>query len=193
MVILNAFDSSKFFYEEKKTSKELVLCTIASLSDRKGQSRVINGIILSGEKCKYLCVGSGSEKEICALRSLADNNNVDFHYLGEKKPDEIREILVQSDYMILPSSSEGFGLVYLEAMACGTPVVLPQNLPIVKENGIINDSNSILLEDCSGSSIAQAIKVMPVLSFNRELVARSVSGYSWDSITDEYLKEMKRL
>lgn len=193
VVILNAFDSSKFFYEEKKPSKELVLCTIASINDRKGQSRVINGIIMSGVKCKYLCVGNGAEKEIAVLKTLASDNNVDFHYLGQKNPDDIREILVQSDYMILPSSSEGFGLVYLEAMACGTPVVLPQGLPIVKENGIINDSNSILLDDCSGSAIAKAIKVMPDLSFNREIVARSVSGYSWDSITDEYLYEMKRL
>lgn len=190
-VVLNAFDSTKFYYQRKNQSDKLVLCTIASISDRKGQIRVIRGIVQSGMECMYLCVGNGNENDINILKKLAADNNVDFHYLGEKTPDEIRDILVQADYMILPSSSEGFGLVFLEAMACGTPVVLPENLPIVKECGIINKKNSILLDDCSGDAVAKFLMNTPNLKFDREEVAKSVNDFSWDSITDDYLREMK--
>ena len=193
VVVLNAYDSARFYYQEKRPSDTLTLSTIASISERKGQIRVVNGIIKSGVKCKYLCVGNGSEKEIESIKTLAGENNVDFHYLGEKTPDEIREILVHSDYMILPSSSEGFGLVFLEAIACGTPVVLPKDLPIVKEKGIINDSNAVLLDDSSGDAIAKALREMTTMKYDRSLVSRTVSNYSWDSITDDYLREMKRV
>lgn len=193
VVILNAYDNSKFFYQEKQSTDKLVLCTIASVSDRKGQTRVINGISLSGINCKYICVGNGTEEGINAIKKLAATKNVDLLYLGKKTPDEIREVLTQSDFMILPSSSEGFGLVYLEAMACGTPIILPKDLPIVQEEKIISSTNSILLEDCTEGSIANALKNINNSCFNRKNVSMSVEGYSWDTITEQYLNEMKKI
>lgn len=193
VVILNAYDSSSFYYKPKNNTNVPSICTIASVCERKGQERVLKGIIISGVKCNYLCVGSGTEKGIECIKKLANDNNVDFKYLGKKTPDEIREILVQCDYMILPSSSEGFGLVYLEAMACGTPVILPKDLPIVKEDGIISTSNAVLLEDCSEQSIAKALPLAFNMKFDRKAVAESMADYSWDKITDQYLSEMRKL
>lgn len=193
IVILNAFDSKRFYYTEKKQSDELVLSTIASISDRKGQLRVLKGIHMSGVKYRYVCVGNGKDIEVSKIINFASSNSINLAYLGEKTPDEIREVLIQSDYMILPSSSEGFGLVYLEAMACGTPVILPKDLPIVNEQGIINSDNSILLDDCSEQAIAAILPLLEEKIFDRESVADSVSGYSWDAITELYLKEMKNL
>ena len=68
-------------------------------------------------------------KEIASYKSVKH-----FEY---KDHDSIRRFLWDSDFMIMASDLEGFGLVYLESLACGVPVILPKNLPIVKE-GICN-------------------------------------------------------
>ena len=53
------------------------------------------------------------------LEKYATTHGIPFTYYGKRKPEEIRKLLAQADYMIMPSSSEGFGLTYLESMACG--------------------------------------------------------------------------
>jgi N-acetyl-alpha-D-glucosaminyl L-malate synthase BshA len=70
---------------------------------------------------KLLLVGEGPEKmaarELVRELRLADH----VHFLGEQ--DYIENILEVSDLLLLPSEQESFGLVALEAMSCGVPVV----------------------------------------------------------------------
>ena len=70
---------------------------------------------------KLLLVGEGPEKifarELVKELHLADH----VHFLGEQ--DYLESILAMSDLLLLPSEQESFGLVALEAMSCGVPVV----------------------------------------------------------------------
>ena len=108
-------------------------------------------------------------------------------------PDEIRVQLSGADYMIMPSSSEGFGISYLEAIACGVPVILPKNLPIAQEKALINENNSILLEDCSFMSIAKVLSHLEEYSFNKSDVASTVSSLSWNEIAKQYFNAFNEL
>ena len=94
--------------------------------------------------------------------------------------------MAKCDYMILPSSSEGFGLVYLEAIACGVPVIIPKNLPLAKEGGILNASNSMMIEDCSVESISKILPDLYSIQWHRKTISDSVISYSWDNIAKEY-------
>ena len=58
--ISNAYDGNAFFFIEPKIHDKLTLLTVASLSDNKGQHRVIEAIAQSGVSCKYICIGSGA-------------------------------------------------------------------------------------------------------------------------------------
>ena len=193
-VLLNAYDAKSFYYIEPKQHNGLILATIASLSENKGQERVVEAISRSGIDCKYICVGGDSANYEKKIKDIALSLNVHWEYQGKKSPSEIREILSKVDYMILPSSTEGFGLVYLEAIACGVPVILPKHLPIVNEKGIIQMGiNSLLLNDSSVDSIADLLPNLCNYQFNRKMIADSIVSYSWTNIAKEYVECFKKL
>ena len=190
-VILDAYDNAKFYYVEHELQKKLVLITIASFSDNKGQTRVIEAIGKSGIDCKYVCVGASSKEELNKAQSVASKYDVDFIYIGKLKPSEIRSELSKADYMILPSSTEGFGLVFLESIACGVPVLLPKHLPIVQESDIIiPDRNAILIDDSSVEAIIKTLSSLKHYNFDRESVSKSIIRFTWDSIGDTYAKSL---
>lgn len=182
--ILNAYNSDKFFYIEPIKHKNVHLCTIATIQPRKGQCRVVEALTNTNLDYLYSCIGAGDDNQI----HLLTQSKCNLQYLGKMTPDEIRCFMAKVDYMILPSSSEGFGLVFLEAIACGVPVILPKDLPIVQEENIIKPGiNAILLEDCSASAIANLLPKLNEYNFNRKDVANSIVNYTWSNIAKQYI------
>ena len=88
--------------------------------------------------------------------------------------------------MILPSSSEGFGLVYLEAIACGVPVIIPQHLPLAQEGNILNEKNAIRIADSSSKAIEAILPSLQERKWDRKDVSASIISYTWDNIAKEY-------
>ncbi|HEY1423781.1 MAG TPA: glycosyltransferase family 4 protein [Candidatus Acidoferrum sp.] len=68
-------------------------------------------------------VGDGDDREW--LEDLADENGVRLHvhFLSGLSYAELAACYAHCEIFALPSKGEGFGLVYLEAMACGKPVI----------------------------------------------------------------------
>lgn len=199
-VILNAYDRSQFYYEKDEASNSLsdgegavqsggtTLCTVASLSDLKGQLRVLSGLTSMPDRkdFKYFCIGADPHGLADTLTRYAKEHDLPFDYLGAMNPDNIRKHLYKADFMIMPSSSEGFGLTYLEAIACGVPVVVPKHLPIAKESGLLTEENAVFIEDSSVESIVSILPKLPRLIFDREKVSKTVKDISWDSIASQY-------
>ena len=188
-VILNAYDNQAFDYIEPIPHDGLNICTIGTIQPRKGQMRVVEGIIRAGINCQYYTIGAGSDNAISELSSYCQDHQVRYRHLGKKSPKEIRETLAEMDYMILPSSSEGFGLVFAEAIACGVQVILPKNLPIAGEPSIIKPNlNALLLDDCSSEAIEKLLLTLQDRpNYNRKDVADSVLSHTWNEVAKEYL------
>ena len=70
---------------------------------------------------KLVIVGDGPEKE--SLENLCKKKGIDEKVLFVGNSHEVDKILCFSDLFILPSEHESFGLVALEAMVCGVPVI----------------------------------------------------------------------
>ncbi|QAY66134.1 N-acetyl-alpha-D-glucosaminyl L-malate synthase BshA [Paenibacillus protaetiae] len=70
---------------------------------------------------KLLLVGEGPEltKIQCKIRSMGLEDKV--HFLG--KQEDVAQVISLADVVLLPSEKESFGLVSLEAMACGVPTI----------------------------------------------------------------------
>jgi glycosyltransferase involved in cell wall biosynthesis len=106
-----------------------VLLTLGSLiaSDRyKGQDRIIR-LMRSLKKERpdlvYVIAGDGDDRS--RLEELAQACGVrnDVLFVGRVKPDEILDHYNLADAFVMPSTGEGFGFVFLEAAACGLPVM----------------------------------------------------------------------
>jgi phosphatidylinositol alpha-1,6-mannosyltransferase len=106
-----------------------VLLTVGRLaaSERyKGHDRVIKALpalVAAGHDVLYLIAGDGDDRpRLEALaRSAGVSNRVRF--LGAVGGDDLPDLYRAADVFVMPSTGEGFGIAYLEAMACGTPAV----------------------------------------------------------------------
>jgi glycosyltransferase involved in cell wall biosynthesis len=80
-------------------------------------------LLKTHENFKLVCVGDGPSRDIlCALRDRVGRDDA-VMLSGRVRPEEVPRLLQASDFLVLPSYSEGMPQVILEAMNCGLPVV----------------------------------------------------------------------
>lgn len=108
-----------------------VILTVGRLQKRKGQHRMIEALEQIREAVPdvlYAVVGDGEERDkletLVRERGLADH----VQFLGSRGDDELIRYYQQCDLFALPNIEvdgdfEGFGMVLLEAQACGKPVI----------------------------------------------------------------------
>lgn len=102
---------------------EKILMHISNFRPVKRVGDVIEIFSRVSEKVpsKLLLVGEGPElsKIQCRIRQLGLEDRV--HFLG--KQEDVSQVISMADVLLLPSEKESFGLVALEAMACGVPTI----------------------------------------------------------------------
>jgi phosphatidylinositol alpha-1,6-mannosyltransferase len=105
------------------------LLTVGRLDSReryKGHDRVIEALaslVAAGRDVIYEIAGEGDDAE--RLSSLADRLGISdrVRFLGAVDSAGLVEAYRRADLFLMPSTGEGFGIAYLEAMACGTPAL----------------------------------------------------------------------
>jgi phosphatidylinositol alpha-1,6-mannosyltransferase len=106
-----------------------VLLTVSRLvkSERyKGHERVLRCLPQIAEEIDdlvYVIAGDGDMR--CELEELVHRERLEdvVVFTGEVEKSELPTLYRAADVFVMPSSGEGFGIVYLEALACGTPVI----------------------------------------------------------------------
>ncbi|WP_241988395.1 MULTISPECIES: glycosyltransferase family 4 protein [unclassified Halorubrum] len=105
-------------------SEKFTLLYVGRLGPRKGVDLAIESFAaLDRPDVELLIAGTGRHED--RLRNLASELGVSnrVRFLGFVPDDELPALYASSDLFVLLSSYEGYGLVLLESMACGTPVV----------------------------------------------------------------------
>ncbi len=129
-VVPNGIDLKRFKRAKPYLLEELpgslrntdkVVLMVASMSRQKDQATVIKAASLLPDHYKFLFVGDGELKNdlIRQTKKLGLANRI--YFLGLR--DDVERLIKSADLFVLSSHWEGFGLVVLEAMAGGLPVI----------------------------------------------------------------------
>jgi D-inositol-3-phosphate glycosyltransferase len=111
-------------------------------------------------------------------------------FRGRVEQEELPWYYSAADLLALPSSYESFGMVALEALACGTPVAATR---VGAMEDLLRDSqNGRLSQDVSPSSLAAAIEALlrdrAAPQRTAETIRRSVVRYAWSRVAAEVLQ-----
>ncbi len=126
-VVYNGADPQMFFPEDTATSAQVpCLLMVGNLLRSKGHEIVLQAMAKAAERfpdlqCKV--IGEGPDRQLFddLARELGISERVTF--LGRQGRQSVAKAMRECTIFALPSRSEGLGCAYLEAMACGKPVI----------------------------------------------------------------------
>lgn len=176
-----------------------IILSASYLIARKGLDfniRAVSQLTEGHPNIKYLVIGGGSESSY--LRRLASNLNLQncIEFLGELPHNEVMEYMAIADIFSLPSWNEAFGVVYIEAMMHGTPVIACEGEGIA--DVIEHGKTGLLVKPKDVESLAQAMdyllsnpeKAQEVGEQARKLV---LENYTWEVNARRYIEIYREL
>lgn len=100
-----------------------LLASVGALIERKGQVFVIEALP-SLPDASLALVGQGPDRDMLETRARELGVGHRVHFLGPLDHTVLPIVLSAADVMVLPSASEGLANAWVEALACGTPLVI---------------------------------------------------------------------
>jgi D-inositol-3-phosphate glycosyltransferase len=134
---------------------------------------------------------SHESREIARLQHLATRLGIDTRttFVGAVAHERLPLYYTAADATVMPSSYESFGLVAVESLACGTPLVATR---VGGLTSIVRDGETGLLvpwrdADLFAERLRQVLEDDPLRQRLASQARESVLGYGWDRIADEHL------
>jgi glycosyltransferase involved in cell wall biosynthesis len=154
----------------------LIAC-IGALIERKGQGIAITALNdIPG--ARLVLVGKGADE--ARLRALAVSEGVETRvfFAGSVDHDLMPLILSAADVMVLPTVAEGLANAWVEALACGTPVVTSD---VGGAREIITCDTAGRLVDRNPEAVAAGINAVLNAPPSRDAVAALTEHFSWEA------------
>lgn len=152
-----------------------LIVTPGALIPRKGQALVIEALPRLPQ-ARLALAGAGEDE--ARLRTLAKRLGVEerVHFLGLVDHELLPHVLCAADVLVLPSASEGLANVWVEGLACGTPIVIPD---IGGAREIVSDASAGRIAARTPEAIAAAVEDILADPPSQAQVAEHVSRFSW--------------
>lgn len=194
-VIPNIVDLSNFSYiNSKKSDRPFCFVSAARIVQSKGIDILLKAftiVLKSNPEARLVILGDGAfldnmkrlAKDLGILKSVT--------FKGEYKRCDFSDQLSKSDCFVLPSRTESFGIVYIEALACGTPVIAtkcggPEDF-INKNNGIL-----VPIDDIDALTEAMIYMIKFAKLYNRyDISQKCKEDFSSERVAKEILGLLK--
>ena len=154
-----------------------LLASVGALIPRKGQALVIDALTQLPQ-VHLVLVGTGPDR--ARLEALAQERGVAtrVHFLGSLDHVLLPVVLSAADAMVLPSASEGLANAWVEALACGTPLVITD---AGGARELVTGPDAGLIVPRDSDAIAAAVKQLLANPPAVEQVAASAARFSWEA------------
>lgn len=196
-VVGNGVDCHKFFPIDRRQARAAlglpaeakVLVSVGGLVERKGFHRVIEllpELLQRFPDLHYLVIGGACAEgdltqflhEMVARLGLRER----VHFLGSMPPAELHRPLSAADVFVLATANEGWANVFLEAMACGLPVITTD----------VGGNREVVCDDYLGAitpfgdatALREALAVALGRDWDRERIIAYAQENSWDTRVD---------
>ena len=155
--------------------KEPILASVGALIPRKGQELVLRALADLPE-ARLLLVGKGPDE--AKLRALAGELGIAgrVHLLGALDHDLLPLVLSAADAMVLPSASEGLANAWVEALACGTPIVIAD---AGGARELVRGPAAGLIVAREPEAIAEGVRLVLARAATPAETAQVVEGFGW--------------
>ena len=183
----------------KQQGKCLTLLSVSNLVQTKGidlNLYALQKICKNYLELRYMVIGGGPEK--ASLHKLAKELGLEkqVEFLGRQAHNQVMAYMDSCDVFTLPSWNEGFGIVYLEAMANGKPVIGCQGEGI--EDFVEHGKTGMLVKPRDVDSLVDALDFL--LSHHEEAKdmgeqARKLvlENYAWGKNAEKTIKVYEEL
>lgn len=173
---------------------KLKLLMVGNLIQRKNYLNTIKALHLLKNQFNFdlLIIGKGNQEEklLGLIESLGLKNNIQL--LNQVPNESMKKFYLKSDFTLMFSRNEIFGMTILESMACGCPFI--SNFEPGPKDIIVDGFNGYKIDSSSVNSLALGLKntfEKPLL--NRSFIERdTIEKFSWETIASKYIHELKR-
>jgi glycosyltransferase involved in cell wall biosynthesis len=188
---------------DKKLVSELglkgktVLVAVGRLSQQKGFAYLIKALseVKKKEKnFKLLLIGDGEERKNLEKLSKELGLEEEIIFLGKVSHDKLPKCYHAADIFVLPSLYESFGIVFLEAMASGLPII-STNIAAIPE--VVNKKVGILVKPKNVQELAEAILALINDEKRRREMGkegmRLARKFDWSFVSEKMIEELKNI
>lgn len=197
VVIPNMFNEELFFPAGNKSNKErLQFLTLAAFKKEKGIYELLDGILKSdagNNGCEFIIAGSGELENYIKQFILKNDMTGYVRLIISPDRNEIVNLFRNCDVFILPSRLESFGIVYIEALGCGKPVIATD---CGGPSDFINSGNGLLIQKENPDLTAEAINYMKenISNFDPAGIRKSaVNNFSSKAVCSELISLYQKL
>ncbi|MET0363989.1 MAG: glycosyltransferase [Sphingobium sp.] len=154
-----------------------VIATLGALIPRKGQALVIEALSAIPD-ATLLLIGEGPDR--AALTAQADRAGMGerVRLLGSVPHAELPEWLAATDVMCLPSASEGLANAWVEALACGVPIVISD---VGGARELLKRSEAGRIVDRTPTAIADGITAVLAACPDAATVRAAALKFTWEA------------
>ncbi len=155
----------------------LAVC-VGALIAIKGQALAIEALTSLPDDIQLALAGTGADEAALRAKAAAHGVASRVHFLGAVSHDALPVLLAAADVMVLPSEREGLANAWIEALACGAPLVIP---PVGGAPEVVESPAAGRLAERTPAAIAAAIADLLAAPPAQADTAASAARFSWDA------------
>lgn len=151
---------------------------VGALTQRKGLSYALEAVRQCGDRVELTLIGARPTATCAALDDALGRHR----WIPDLSPAEVLDEMRRHDVLLFPSLCEGFGLVILEALSCGLPVIATPHTgaPDVMTDGV----EGFIVPIRSASAIAEKLEMLLTsraqLEAMKEAAAVRAGALTWE-------------